>query len=146
MTGNLQAILFDLDGTLLDSCAQDEEQIRSLLSDILGIPANPDVIARYYGMPSRKILEEVAPTRIEELLPVLEDVQRKTEDLTTVFSGIKPTVEKLARAGFSLGVVTSKTRTEMMISRMSSQNIFVKLKVFSTLKPCWPSEPIPGMR
>ncbi len=119
MVSNIQAILFDLDGTLLDSRAQDEEQIRRLLINILGSKASPELIARYYGMSSRRILEELAPNRIEELLPVLEDLQRQTTDLTTVFAGVKSTVDKLAQAGFSLGVVTSKTRQETKISRMA---------------------------
>ena len=119
MWPNIRVILFDLDGTLLDSRTQDEEQIRRLLTNILGSKTSPELIARYYGMSSRKILEEVAPNRIEELLPVLEDLQRQTADLTAVFAGIKSAVEKLAQAGFSLGVVTSKTREETKISRMA---------------------------
>ena len=119
MAPDIRAVLFDLDGTLLDSRAQDEELIRRLLTNILRGKASPALIARYYGMSSRKILEEVAPNRIEELMPVLEDLQRQTTDLTTVFAGVKSTVDKLAQEGFCLGVVTSKTRQEMMISRMA---------------------------
>ena len=119
MAPDIQAVLFDLDGTLLDSRAQDEEQIRRLLTDILGIKASKQDISHYYGMPSQKILEKAAPDRIDELMPVLEDIQRQTAELTSVFSGILSVVQKLAEAGFSLAVVTSKTRKELSISRMA---------------------------
>lgn len=114
---NINALLFDLDGTILDSQLQDHELVTRLFRDLLKKNATPDEIASCFGMSSRKILEEVAPDRIEELMPLLADIQREISGLAMVFPGMRSMIRRLSEAGFGLAVVTSKTREELTISR-----------------------------
>lgn len=114
---NIQTILFDLDGTLLDSASQDYELVRRLFADLLATTIEPEEVASYFGMSSRKILEKAAPDRVEKLMPALAGIQREISGLAQVFPGIRPVVGKLSQAGFSLAVVTSKTVEELTISR-----------------------------
>lgn len=114
----ISTILFDLDGTILDSRNQDHELVTRLFRDLLKKNAEPELVATYFGMSSRKILEEAAPDRIEELMPLLADIQREITGMASVFPGMRTMIRKLSEAGFSIGVVTSKTREEMNISRI----------------------------
>ncbi|MEJ2759814.1 MAG: HAD hydrolase-like protein, partial [Anaerolineales bacterium] len=113
----INSILFDLDGTILDSRIQDHELVTRLFRDLLKQNVKPELVATYFGMSSQKILEDVAPDRVKELMPLLADIQREISGLASVFPGVCPMIRKLSQAGFSWAVVTSKTQEELTISR-----------------------------
>jgi pyrophosphatase PpaX len=110
-------VLFDLDGTLLDSECQDLRAMSRLFHDDIGLNMDEPQIATYMGVASRDVLEQLAPDRVEELLPVWLSYQDELRGEVRLFPGIRETLEGLSHSGLRLGVVTGENRSELSANR-----------------------------
>src|SRR5437870_3411053 len=108
----LKAILFDLDGTLINSIdhivACWQHTVRACLSREI----SRDEIMPTLGRALLECFEEIAPGRSMEMRDVYRAHQVQTHDtMITLFPGTRGTLERLREVGFALGVVTSKGLT-----------------------------------
>jgi pyrophosphatase PpaX len=111
----LKAVLFDLDGTLINSIDHIVACWQHTARACLGREMSREEIVRNVGRALMECFEEVAPGRSEELREVYRAYQVKTHDDTvTLVPGTVETLEGLKAAGFALGVVTSKGLTVAM--------------------------------
>ena len=109
------AVLFDLDGTLIDSVGLLLECVRHAFDGRARKPTDAEWIATI-GTPLRKQLAAYADSDddIEEITRKYRTFQREHHDrLTTAFPGVTETIQELDRRGHPMGVVTSKSN-EMM--------------------------------
>jgi pyrophosphatase PpaX len=113
----LRAVLFDLDGTLLDSGRVDLLVLSRLFHDDLRLEVDEREVSRYIGVSSREVLEQLAPDRVEELLEVWLGYHQQMLGRTHLFPGVMETVHILAEANLALGVVTGQNRRELEVSR-----------------------------
>lgn len=100
------AVLFDLDGTLVDSIGAVE---RSWLTWCVERQIDPAVLARFHGVPARNAIEQlVAPEEVDAAFRRLEDLE--VGDVEGV-SPLPGAVEALAAIGAGrAAIVTSGTR------------------------------------
>jgi len=117
MNEPLRAVLFDLDGTLLDSQRQETLIMTRLFCTDLGLKLDEQKIASYRGIPSREVLEQLAPDRVEELLSTWLSYHEATVNQAPLFPGVMETLHTLSQARLSLGVVTGQSRAELDASR-----------------------------
>ena len=113
----LQAVLFDLDGTLFDSERQEILTMRRLFCDDVGLEMDEEEIAEYIGVPSREVLEQLTPDRVEELLAVWLDYQGEFLVNSQLFPGVLETLQSLSQSGLGLGVVTGQNKPELEATR-----------------------------
>lgn len=107
--GRVRAILFDLDGTLIDTVALILSSFRFATNEVLGSPLPDEVLMRNVGVPLAAQMREIAPDRAEELLRVYrEHNSRIHDDMVAEYPGTRETLEALAAEGYPMGVVTSK--------------------------------------
>jgi len=109
------AVLFDLDGTLIDSIGLLLESVRHAFDSRNPAPTDDEWITGI-GTPLRKQLEEWCATEeeIEALTTRYRTFQREHHDrLTSPYPGVIETLAELERRGHPMGVVTSKSN-EMM--------------------------------
>lgn len=115
--GILRAVLFDLDGTLLDSARVDVLVMGRLFRDDLGLELDEREISQYIGVSSREVLEQLAPDRLEELLAVWLGYHQDMITNIHLFPGVLETMRALSQAQLALAVVTGQNRRELKASR-----------------------------
>jgi phosphoglycolate phosphatase len=105
-------ILFDLDGTLIDSRA-DLALAVNLTRQDLGLPALPQAqVVGYVGEGARTLLCRALPERPEAVERALElfrgHYHAHLLERTALYPGVAPALQRLHRAGHRLMVVTNK--------------------------------------
>lgn len=107
------ALLFDLDGTILDSapiiCLAMSRAMKEFGHDV-----PPETFAPYVGPPPWHTFAEVTsePSEvIERMVPRYREIYDAMMDRTPAYPGLPALIERLAQAGVPMGVATSKLRS-----------------------------------
>ena len=109
----IRLVLFDNDGTLVDTFNAILSSMHHALTTVLGHDLPDDVIAGKVGIPlveqMRGFAEE--PSQVDELVSVYrEHNERDLEHRIGTFDGLDSALANLQAEGYRLGVVTSKRR------------------------------------
>ncbi|HKP52791.1 MAG TPA: HAD-IA family hydrolase [Chloroflexia bacterium] len=108
-TPHLEAVLFDLDGTLIHSIEHIIACWQHTVRTSLGREMAREEIIPTLGRALLECFEEIAPGRSVEMREVYRAYQKATHDTdVTLVTGTHETLKRLRSAGYRLGVVTSK--------------------------------------
>lgn len=108
-----RAVVFDLDGTLLDSLPDLAGALNRSLARYSLPPLSQEKVRPMVGDGSKKLLERGyaaygrQPSE-EDFAIYMEDYEAHAADLTTLFDGIPEAVAALEKAGYGLGVCSNK--------------------------------------
>ncbi|MBY0123406.1 pyrophosphatase PpaX [Bacillus sp. S/N-304-OC-R1] len=109
MNTQVNTILFDLDGTLIDT----NELIISSFLHVLG-NYYPDCYKRedvipFLGPTLRETFESINPEKVEEMIVAYREFNIGNHDLLVKeFPGVFETVKTLKESGYKIGIVTTK--------------------------------------
>ncbi|MDA8443310.1 MAG: pyrophosphatase PpaX [Peptococcaceae bacterium] len=104
-------ILFDLDGTLIDTNDLVIKSYQHTIRTHLGQDWGPEKFIPYFGEPLIYSLERFAPGQAEELIQTYRSFNLANHDaLAKEIAGIHATLQVLHQKGITLGVVTSKLK------------------------------------
>ncbi len=112
-TRKVQAVMFDLDGTLLDSLADLANATNHAL-EAIGCPTHPVTAYKpMVGDGARMLCQRALPRaehhRLEQVLAIMRaHYAAHGTDLTQPYKGIEPLLDDLARAGQFLAVLSNK--------------------------------------
>jgi pyrophosphatase PpaX len=107
----LPALLFDLDGTLVDSVELILSSGRHAFIDFAGRPPTDDEWRAGIGRPLRAMFRDhtADETEVERLVARYREFQTIHHDaLVTAYEGVVETILALTRAGHAMALVTSK--------------------------------------
>lgn len=139
---NYQTILFDLDGTLIDTKPGVFKSLKTTLAALDITPPSDEKLTLFLGPPLRECFMQVIG-----LTPELTDraVSIFRRDLMAsgnafdcrVFDGIPQLLGQLKKAGFKLGVATSKVTylAELVLDKMEIRNYFDAIEGAPTDQP-----------
>jgi pyrophosphatase PpaX len=106
-----QALLFDLDGTLIDSIELIVRSFQHTTAVHLGAPLPREEIIPTIGRSLTQELERVAPGRGMTLLATYRTFMFANHDaLVSVYPGVRELLHAVRARGIITGIVTSKTR------------------------------------
>ena len=104
-------ILFDLDGTLIDTTPLIFESFRHTFRHHFGRSMGEEEMLGYLGIPLKQPFLEMYPDQVDVLIKTYREFNEENHDrYTGVFIGINRVLEECSKKGVRLGVVTSKRR------------------------------------
>lgn len=106
----IRCVLFDLDGTLIDTNGLIIRSFQHTLRCELGLEISPEQITPFFGEPLAQTLARFAPPeRVEQAVATYRAFNRQQHDqLSRPIPGMVETLRFLQALGIKLGVTTSK--------------------------------------
>ncbi len=107
-------VLFDLDGTLIDSGPMIMASARYAARTVLGREPDPeldDLVRRNIGGPGLSaMMESIDPTRVEALVAAYRQENERLHETLAAFDDVLAVLPALRDGGRRLGIVTAKRR------------------------------------
>lgn len=108
--GGYDPILFDLDGTVIDSVALIRESHRHAVREVLGANFPDERLVANVGRPLIDQMRAFSPDHADELLRVYREWNHAhTAGLLRAYDGIDRLLAELRASGRTLGIITSKS-------------------------------------
>src|SRR5213075_1281981 len=120
-------VLFDLDGTVVDSGAIILASMRHATREVLGIEYREEELMHAVGGPGLEAQMAVfAPERVEELVRVYRAHNEPLHDELEACLGMEDVLVRLREEGRRLGIVTAKRRAtvELAFARVPIEHLF----------------------
>ncbi len=106
---DIDCVLFDLDGTLVDTIELILCSFRHATEQVLGEALPDEVVLADVGVPLRTQMHSFSPEHTDELLRVYREHNAvHHDDLIGEYPGVEDVLAELRARGYTLGVVTSK--------------------------------------
>ncbi|NLG64102.1 MAG: HAD-IA family hydrolase [Actinobacteria bacterium] len=110
MSRGFEPVLFDLDGTVVDTVELIRRSFRYATQQVLGRELPDQEILAYVGQPLMRQMVQIAPDRAQELYDVYREYNHRIHDeLIASYDGIETVLAALRDGGRRLGLVTSKS-------------------------------------
>ena len=110
-------VLFDLDGTLIDSGPIILASMRHAAYEVLGVEMNEEKVRASIGGPGLAAqMRELDPDRVDELVDVYREHNEPLHDELEAFDGMLDLLPVLRERGHRLGIVTAKRRATVELA------------------------------
>ncbi len=108
---DIQAVFFDLDGTLVDTVALIRASMRHTTRSVLGEEISDAVLMAGVGLPLDEQMKAFSEEHADELVRVYREHNDKVHDeLVAEYPGIKTVLQDIREHDLPMGVVTSKSK------------------------------------
>ena len=107
-------LIFDLDGTLIDSSEGVVEAVNYSLEKVGAPPQTPDAIKPYIGYPLEKMYPNFTDAPVDELCAHFQEKATETVVSSTVsLPGVDSTLRELCDRGYRLAIATTKIKVHV---------------------------------
>jgi pyrophosphatase PpaX len=147
-SNRLKAVLFDFDGTIVDTTELIYESMRRATGEVLGRELSRETLMANVGQPLPRQMELLAdgqPEKTEELLELyLHHNEELHESLIREFPNVGTSLARLRDVGLRLAVVTSKRRFSVEMALDSFPDLRDVFDVFVTMEDTVEHKPLPA--
>jgi len=142
----IRTVLFDLDGTLVDSLSLIRDTYRTVFR-LMGIPWRDGEVMRFIGISLREIAARFAPARAGEFVRLYQHEYERQHACLRTYPGSRAILESLERRGYRTGIVTSKGRrgTCLTLRHLGLEELFDVLVTADDVRRAKP-DPEPVMK
>src|SRR5690606_8443738 len=106
MTNNITTLLFDFDGTLLNTNELIIQTFSTVLEKYFPDSYGREEILDFIGPSLNQTFDIIAPSRSEDLVKEYRDLNRTLhDDLVTEYDGVEETLHILKKRGIKLAIV-----------------------------------------
>jgi pyrophosphatase PpaX len=106
-----RAVVFDLDGTVVDSVELIIISFQHAIREVLGKEISREESITWVGRPLREQMEMFSPEQAEQLVEAYREFNHREHDrMLKLYDGMLDLLDGLVKAGVKLGLVTSKSR------------------------------------
>ncbi|NPV71829.1 MAG: HAD-IA family hydrolase [Firmicutes bacterium] len=109
--GAVEAVLFDIDGTLTDTVTAIEESMRMALDEFGWGDLMPCDLRRLIGKPWQEFIPRMHPQDPEGFRRRFMEIAKDVQGARAPFPGIPEALAELKAAGYRMAIVTTKSRT-----------------------------------
>ncbi|MFP7170835.1 pyrophosphatase PpaX [Terribacillus sp. 7520-G] len=107
----ITTLLFDLDGTLIDSNSLILASYTATLEQYMGRTYEREELLPFIGPPLKDVFENIDAERAEEMIAAYRKHNLEHHDAyVEAYPYVAETLQELKQAGFKLGIVTTKVR------------------------------------
>ena len=107
----ITTLLFDLDGTLIDSNSLILASYTATLEQYMGRTYEREELLPFIGPPLKDVFENIDAKRAEEMIAAYREHNLEHHDAyVEAYPYVAETLQQLKQAGFKLGIVTTKVR------------------------------------
>jgi phosphoglycolate phosphatase len=113
MSSRIQFIVFDWDGTLMDSETQIVSCLHGAINDLGLAPMTDDTVKNVIGLGLREAIDMLVPGRDEPFRQAFVEAYRKYwfgHEGSSLFAGAREVLDTLREQNYLLGVATGKAR------------------------------------
>jgi len=115
---HIKAILFDLDGTIINSKISDTTSFQSIINENLGISISDNQMKGFFGTPTKTLLSKfVVESEIETLYQHWLIEKEKNSGLVQIFPGVLDSIQHVRNIGIKTAIVTSQFEAESALTR-----------------------------
>lgn len=110
-----KTVLFDVDGTLIDTESAIIKSFQKILQDFFQQSLPPEKLTYILGIPGRNALLPFTKDeqQIAKILTIWDQEMKRYADESHIFADVESMLTTLHQKHISLGVITSKTDSEM---------------------------------
>lgn len=142
--GPLEAVLFDFDGTLVDTMELIHQSMRHATLEVLGRELPRERLMANVGQPLPAQMAVFDPDKVAEMLASYRLYNDENhERLIREYPDVAASLARLKDAGLKLGVVTSKRRHSVELALDSFPSLREVVDVFVTLEDTTEHKPRP---
>ena len=132
----VKAVLFDLDGTLLDTNELIYNSFEKTFKDLLGLSLKKEDIVKFFGIPLKDAFvpyfKEDEVDKIDNSIRYYRKINEDIHDtMCFAFNGVKEMLDGLKERGIKIGIVTSK-REDLAVRGMKIAGIYDYMDVIIT--------------
>ncbi|WP_243355025.1 pyrophosphatase PpaX [Bacillus litorisediminis] len=115
MDTQIDTVLFDLDGTLIDTNELIIQSFLHTMENYFPGQYEREHVLPFMGPTLQETFEKLNPTKVEEMIGTYREFNHREHDrLVKEFEGVYETVEALIRNGYKIGIVTTKIRETVL--------------------------------
>jgi pyrophosphatase PpaX len=141
----MKAVLFDFDGTIVDTTELIYQSMRHAAGEVLGHEPSREVLMANVGQPLPRQMELLDPEKAEELLETYHLYNDEHhEGLIRKFPNVETSLTRLRDAGLAIAVVTSKRRSSVEMALSSFPGLKKVVDVFVTMEDTTEHKPHPA--
>jgi len=106
-------IVFDVDGTLLDTAETSLKCLQRVFMEVLGVEYPMEELRTLFGIPCAEIAQMYKCPDVEYTVRTWQRYDHEAKSTVQLFDGIREVLDKIYDTDFILGVVTSRSRPEV---------------------------------